>query len=76
MLQDIRDNMQGVIAKIIIGLIVITFALFGIDSIFGGVTEQPALEINGDEISERIFIYMTRVYFTAYFSTCYEVWKI
>ncbi|MBL4585323.1 MAG: SurA N-terminal domain-containing protein [Pseudomonadales bacterium] len=53
MLQDIRDNMQGVIAKIIIGLIVITFALFGIDSIFGGVTEQPALEINGDEISER-----------------------
>lgn len=53
MLQDIRDNMQGVIAKIIIGLIVITFALFGIDSIFGGAREQVAVDINGVEITER-----------------------
>ena len=29
MLQDIRDNSQGVIAKVIIGLIVAIFALFG-----------------------------------------------
>lgn len=53
MLQDIRDNMQGVIAKIIIGAIVVTFALFGIDSIFGGTSEKPALDINGVEITER-----------------------
>ena len=53
MLQNIRDNMQGAIAKIIIGLIVITFALFGIDSIFGGATVQPAVDVNGVEISER-----------------------
>ncbi|MDF1642603.1 MAG: SurA N-terminal domain-containing protein [Pseudomonadales bacterium] len=53
MLQNIRDNMQGVIAKIIIGLIVITFALFGIDSIFSGASEQPAVDINGVEITER-----------------------
>ena len=53
MLQDIRDNMQGMIAKIIIGLIVVTFALFGIDSIFSGASEQPAVDINGVEITER-----------------------
>ncbi|MBT8147095.1 MAG: SurA N-terminal domain-containing protein, partial [Gammaproteobacteria bacterium] len=30
MLQDIRDNTQGVIAKVIIGLIVAVFALWGV----------------------------------------------
>ncbi len=53
MLQDIRDNSQGVIAKVIIGLIVAIFALFGVDSIMSGfITSQPIAEINGEEISE------------------------
>ncbi len=53
MLQDIRDNSQGVIAKVIIGLIVAVFALFGVDSIIGGFTTSPPVaEINGEEISE------------------------
>jgi peptidyl-prolyl cis-trans isomerase D len=53
MLQDIRDNSQGVIAKIIIGFIVAIFALFGVDSIMNGfITSPPVAEINGEEISE------------------------
>lgn len=53
MLQDIRDNSQGVIAKIIIGLIVAVFALFGVESIIGGfMTAPPVAEVNGEEITD------------------------
>lgn len=53
MLQDIRDNSQGVIAKIIIGLIVAVFALFGVESIIGGFVQSPPVaEVNGEEITE------------------------
>lgn len=53
MLQDIRDNTQGVIAKVIIGLIVAVFALFGVESIIGGfITSPPVAEVNGEEITE------------------------
>ncbi len=53
MLQDIRDNSQGVIAKVIIGLIVAVFALFGVESIIGGfITSPPVAEVNGEEITE------------------------
>ncbi len=50
MLQNIRDNAQGLVAKIIIGLIVISFALFGVESLVGGGQENAAI-VNGDEIS-------------------------
>ena len=36
MLQDIRKTTQGTAAKVVIGLIVISFALFGIESILLG----------------------------------------
>jgi len=53
MLQDIRDNSQGIVAKVIIGLIIAVFALFGVDSIIGGLTSAPSVaEVNGEEISE------------------------
>lgn len=53
MLQDIRDNSQGVIAKVIIGLIVAIFVLFGAESIIGGLTRGPSVaEVNGEEISD------------------------
>lgn len=53
MLQDIRDNSQGVVAKIIIGLIIAVFALFGVESIIGGfVSSPPVAEVNGEEITE------------------------
>lgn len=53
MLQNIRDNSQGIIAKIIIGLIVAVFALFGAESIIGGFIQQPPVaEVNGEEITQ------------------------
>jgi peptidyl-prolyl cis-trans isomerase D len=53
MLQAMRDGSKGLVAKIIVGLIILTFALFGIDGIvaLGGGQPAPA-EVNGEEISE------------------------
>lgn len=52
-IQSIKDNSQGMIAKIIVGLIVLTFALFGVDALVGGGGgSQKAAVVNGDEISE------------------------
>lgn len=52
MLQAIRDNSKGVIAKIIVGLIAVTFALFGLESLVGfGSKEKPAAEVNGEDIA-------------------------
>lgn len=51
MLQKIRDNVQGTLAKIIVAVIVIPFAVFGIDAFFtGGVPE--AARVNGEVITE------------------------
>ncbi|MGA0806198.1 MAG: SurA N-terminal domain-containing protein [Pseudohongiellaceae bacterium] len=52
MLQKIRDNTQGLIAKIFIGFIIAVFALFGVESIVGTlINATPALEVNGEEIN-------------------------
>lgn len=53
MLQDIRDNSQGTIAKVIIGLICATFALVGVESILGGGGQTKAAEVNGQVISNQ-----------------------
>ena len=53
MLQNIRDNSQGVIVKVIVGLIVAVFALWGVESIIGGfVATPPVAEVNGEEIND------------------------
>ncbi|MGB4074908.1 SurA N-terminal domain-containing protein [Pseudomonas sp.] len=52
MLQNIRDNSQGWIAKTIIGLIVALMALTGVDAIFTSTSNsQNAAEVNGEEIT-------------------------
>ena len=51
MLQDIRQNIQGTAAKIIVGLIVISFSIFGIESILLGGGGGGVAEVNGEEIS-------------------------
>jgi peptidyl-prolyl cis-trans isomerase D len=51
MLQDIRSNIQGTMAKIIIGLIVVSFSIFGIESILVGNSGSAVAEVNGEEIS-------------------------
>lgn len=66
MLQDIRDNSQGVIAKVIIGLIVAVFALFGVESIIGGfITSPPVAEVNGEEITEAQLQFSTQSLLTS-----------
>ncbi len=53
MLQNIRDNAQGTIAKIIVAVIAITFALFGVESIVGGMQGEPEVAVvDGEEITE------------------------
>ncbi|GGJ88305.1 SurA N-terminal domain-containing protein [Pseudomonas matsuisoli] len=52
MLQNIRDKSQGLIAKAIIGLIVILMAFTGFEAIFNSVNnDQTAAEVNGEEIT-------------------------
>ncbi|PSS52752.1 SurA N-terminal domain-containing protein [Pseudomonas sp. BBP2017] len=53
MLQNIRDNSQGWIAKTIIGVIVALMALTGFDAIFQATTNsQDAAKVNGQTISQ------------------------
>lgn len=57
MLEAIRERAQGWIAKVILGLIIVTFAVWGLDSYFmGGGQEPPAAKVNDDEISQREFL--------------------
>ncbi|MGH1462515.1 MAG: SurA N-terminal domain-containing protein [Neptuniibacter sp.] len=54
MLQSIRDNSQGIVAKIIVGLIAVTFALFGVESLVSLTASSNApATVNGEEISEQ-----------------------
>ena len=53
MLQNIRDNSKGIIAKILVGFIVLTFALFGVESIISLASGSGApVVVNGEDISE------------------------
>jgi len=52
MLQSIRNNSQGTIAKIIIGIMIVPFALFGIDSLFNSAPTSDVATVNGQPISE------------------------
>ncbi len=53
MLQAIREKTSGWIAYLIIGLISVPFALWGINSYLGGGAETPAAIVDGDEITAR-----------------------
>lgn len=55
MLQTIRDHAQGVIVWTIVGLIIITFALFGLSSYLSGSSKSYVANINGVEIDENEF---------------------
>lgn len=57
MLEAIREHAQGWIAKIILGLIALTFAVWGVDWYFQGSAQgKPAAVVNDAEISERDFL--------------------
>ncbi len=51
MLQNIRKNLKGTIAMVIITLMIIPFAITGIDSLLTGGGVQYLAEVNGERIS-------------------------
>ena len=56
MLQNIRDNSSGIIAKIIVGLIAVTFVVTGVNFFNGGDGDTVIAEVDGIEITERRFL--------------------
>ena len=54
MLENIRENSQGVIAKVILGFIILTFAVAGIGGYTSSVDTSVA-EVNGEKISQQAF---------------------
>ncbi len=55
MLMKIRDGASGIFAYIIVALLAIPFALWGIHEYLGGPADQNVAEVNGEEITKRIF---------------------
>ncbi|MGJ8518000.1 SurA N-terminal domain-containing protein [Carnimonas bestiolae] len=57
MLQQIREHSSGWISKVVIGVVVVVFALFGLEnlgSLFsGGSSKNDVATVNGDGISRR-----------------------
>ncbi len=51
MLQDIRAKVQGTTIKVLVWLIVISFSIFGIESILVGGGGGGVAEVNGEEVS-------------------------
>ncbi len=57
MLQDIRNNAQGTIAKIIIAVLIVSLSIWGMDAIVGGFRGEPEVAtVNGEDITEREFL--------------------
>jgi peptidyl-prolyl cis-trans isomerase D len=54
MLEDIREKSQGLTAKIILGLIILTFAVAGVGSYTNSVDTSVAT-VNGEDISQQAF---------------------
>ncbi|MEM0952665.1 MAG: SurA N-terminal domain-containing protein [Pseudomonadota bacterium] len=51
MLQSLRQSLQGTIAKVIMALIIVPFALVGVESLLTGGGVQYVAEVNDDKIS-------------------------
>jgi peptidyl-prolyl cis-trans isomerase D len=62
MLQDIRDNAQGTIAKIIIAVLIVSLSIWGMDAIVGGFRGEPEVAtVNGEDITEREYLRMVQI---------------
>ena len=51
MLQSMRQSTQSTTAKVIIGLIVLSFAAFGLETLLPGGSGTSVAEVNGEEIT-------------------------
>ena len=52
MLQNIRDNSTGIVAKIIVGLIALTFVVTGVQFVSFGSSEPEVAVVNDQPITE------------------------
>ena len=55
MLTSIRDKTQGILATVIIGLLIIPFAFWGVNSYFESASKEIVAEVNGNEIDGDAF---------------------
>ena len=55
MLMQIRERATGIFAYIIVILLAIPFAFWGIQEYFGGPADQKVAVVNGEEITKRLF---------------------
>lgn len=55
MLMDLRDRISGWIAYVIVGIIIIPFALWGIGEYFADGKDDPAAVVNGVDIPYRAY---------------------
>jgi len=62
MMQAIRDGAQGIIAWIIVLLLIVVFAMFGVQGYVGTSSNADVAEVNGVSISERDFDLQYRNY--------------
>ncbi len=53
MLQTMRENAQGWIAKVIVAVIAFTFAIFGLESLAPNPGNPTVASVNGEEITEQ-----------------------
>ena len=57
MMQFIRDHVQGIIIWIILGFLIITFAMWGVGNYFNqGSSNVNVASVNGTDISEQAFL--------------------
>lgn len=52
MLQSIRDRAQGIVIWLIVGLIILSFALWGVEGYFGGGGDSHVASVDGLEIGQ------------------------
>ena len=51
MLDKLREGAQGKVAKVILGLIILSFALAGVGSYLNGPARTAPATVNGNDIS-------------------------
>lgn len=55
MLCDLRDKIKGIVAAFVVGLLIVPFALWGINSYFDGAASTLVAEGDGVEVSQDAF---------------------
>ena len=55
MLEKIREGSKGIVAQVVLGLVILTFAVSGVSSYFANNSDQSVAVVNGEEISREKF---------------------